>query len=173
MTAGSACARMAGMSHIPINHPLRPLYRTAAGIVGGFTLVFGIRGFLASRGLDFFQQDDLPWVMWLRANPAFSLLSILAGAVLLLANLVGRNVAHWVNLGAGVMFTVAGLVMLALLNTNANFLGFSMVNCIMSFVFGLITLAAGLYGRVGSQEEKENVQESRRNDADREATAAS
>ena len=40
-----------------------------------------------------------------------------------------------------------GMLMLGLLRTDANFLGFSMTNCIVSFVLGTIVFAAGLYGR--------------------------
>ena len=32
------------MAHFPVNHPLRPLYRTLAGLVGAYLLVFGIVG---------------------------------------------------------------------------------------------------------------------------------
>jgi hypothetical protein len=49
------------------------------------------------------------------------------------------------------VFTFVGLLMLALLQTNANFLGFSMVNCIVSFVLGMVVFAAGLYGKTGSE----------------------
>jgi hypothetical protein len=161
------------MSHIPINHHLRPLYRTAAGLVGAYALLFGIRAFFAASGLDFFQRDHLPWVMWLRANPAFAVLSIFAGVVLVIANLVGRNVDHFVNLAAGVVFNVVGLAMLALLQTDANFLGFSMVNCIVSFVFGVITLAAGLYGKAGSPEAARAEHHFTHGDTDRKVSAAS
>jgi hypothetical protein len=39
--------------------------------------------------------------------------------------------------------------MLGLLRTNANFLGFTVTTCIVSFVLGSIVFAAGLYGRTG------------------------
>jgi hypothetical protein len=147
---------MAGMPllHTPVNHHLRPLYRTLAALAGLYVLVFGIVGIVRSSGLPAFEQDGLPWVLGLRANPAFAVLSIVAGAVLLLANLIGRNFDHLVNLAASVVFLLVGMAMLALLQTNANFLGFSMVNCIVSFILGLLTGIAGLYDKVGSTDDE-------------------
>src|SRR6266545_4114447 len=118
------------MLHTPVNHHLRPLYRTLAGLAGVYVLLFGIIGLVQTRGLDFFAQHDLPWVLGLRTNPAFSILSI-----------------------------GAGLVMLVLQRTDANFLGFSVSNCVASFILGIITGTAGLYGKVGSVE-TESAEES-------------
>ena len=44
------------------------------------------------------------------------------------ARVIGGNVDHWINLVAGVVFLVAGMVMMALMQTDANFLNFSMVD---------------------------------------------
>src|ERR687885_21968 len=111
------------MLHIPINHHLRPLYRTLAGLGGLYVLVFGVMGLFASTHLPLFAQPHdhkLPWVLGLRTNLAFSVLSIIVGLILL--------------------------------QTNLNFLGFSMINCIVSFILGTTFLLAGLYGRVGPTE---------------------
>ena len=139
--------------HIPINHHLRPLYRAIAGFGGLYVLVFGIMGFVASRGLPWFAQPHdhkLPWVLGLRTNLAFSVLSIVVGLALLVANVVGRNLDHYINLAAGGVFMLAGMAMMALLQTDLNLLGFSMVNCVVSLLLGTLFLAAGLYGRVGT-----------------------
>jgi hypothetical protein len=140
------------MAHIPINHPLRPVYRVLSGLVGLYVLVFGIVGYARTNDLDFFGRHG-EWVLWLRTNPAFSVLSIIAGIVVLGAALIGRNLFAYVNLVAGIVFLVAGMAMMTLLQTDANILAFSMITCIMSFIFGLIFFAAGLYGKVGSVEE--------------------
>jgi hypothetical protein len=136
--------------HTPVNHHLRPVYRALAVFAGLYVLVFGIVGVIQSRGLAAFAQHDLPWVLGLRTNPAFAILSVAAGAVILLGNFIGRNVEHFVNLTAGVVFLVAGFAMLLLLQTSANFLGFSMVNCVVSFILGLVVGMAGLYDKVES-----------------------
>lgn len=140
------------MAHIPINHPLRPVYRVLSGLVGLYVLVFGIVGYARTNDLDFFSRHG-EWVLLLRTNPAFSVLSIIAGVVVLGAALIGRNLFTYVNLAAGVVFLVAGMAMMTLMQTDANILAFSMVTCIMSFIFGMIFFAAGLYGKVGTAEE--------------------
>jgi hypothetical protein len=70
---------------------------------------------------------------------------------MLAAVVIGRNIDHYMEIAAGFVFMLAGLVMLALLQTNANFLGFSMVNVVVSFVLGTVVFAAGLYGKTGSE----------------------
>jgi len=135
------------LTHLPVNHPLRNLYRAAAALIGAGVLVFGIVGFTRTRGTALFAQDHLPWVLGLRTNLAFALLSIVSGAVLLVCAVVGRNLDHVVNFLGGIVFMAVGMLMLGLLRTDANFLGFSMTNCIVSFVLGTIVFAAGLYGR--------------------------
>jgi hypothetical protein len=79
---------------------------------------------------------------------AFALLSIVAGAGLLLSTVIGGNLDYLVNLVGGVAFMVVGMLMLSLLQTDANILGFTVTNCIVSFVLGSIVFTAGLYGRV-------------------------
>jgi hypothetical protein len=141
------------MAHIPINHPLRPLYRALSGLIGLYVLVFGIVGYVRTSDLDFFTRHG-EWALGLRTNPAFSVLSIIAGLAVVAGTLIGRNVFVLVNLVAGIVFLVAGIAMMTLLQTDANILAFSMVNCIMSFIFGMVFLAAGLYGKVGSTDDE-------------------
>jgi len=138
------------LAHLPVNHPLRPLYRTLAALVGGYSLVFGIIGFTQTRGTALFAQEHLPWVLGLRTNLAFALLSIASGAVLVVCAVIGRNLDFLVNVLGGLLFMAVGVLMLGLLRTDVNFLGFSMVNCVVSFVLGTLVFAAGLYGRSGT-----------------------
>ena len=135
--------------HLPINHPLRGLYRSLGALAGLYVLVFGIVGFTQTRGTALFAQAHLPWVLGLRTNLAFALLSILGGLILLFGVLVGRNLSFLVSLGGGVVFMVVGMLMLGLLRTDANFLGFTVTTCIVSFILGSIIFTAGLYGRTG------------------------
>jgi len=134
---------------LPVNHPLRPVYRVLAGLVGGYSLVFGIVGVAQTRGTALFAQSHLPMALGLRTNPAFAYLSILAGAVVIVAALIGRNLDYLVNLVGGLLYMVVGLLMLALLQTDANYLGFTMTTVIVSFILGTVVFAAGLYGRTG------------------------
>ena len=50
---------------------------------------------------------------------------------------------------------VAGVAMMALMQTDANFLNFSMSTVVVSLVFGLLLLTAGLYDKVGTAEDAE------------------
>jgi hypothetical protein len=134
------------MSHIPVNHPLRPLYRALAALIGIYVLVFGIIGFARTLGDDLFGRVDVT-VLGLRTNLAFSAMSVVAGVALIGAAYVGRNVDRFVNLWGGQAFMVVGLAMLALLSTDLNVLNFSMSTVIVSFVLGTVLFSAGLYGR--------------------------
>ena len=141
------------MSHIPVNHRLQPWYRMLAGACGVFVLVFGIIGTINTVGDPLFHRGA-DTVFGLRLNLAFAIISIIVGAVIVLGALIGRNVDHFINMvGAGV-FLVAGVLMMGLLQTNANFLNFRMGTCIVSFLIGTVLLVAGLYGRVGDEAEE-------------------
>lgn len=137
-------------AHFPINHRLRPVYLLLSGVAGLYMLVFGVVGFVQTSGAPFFTREQAEWVLGLRTNPAFSLLSLVAGVVVLGANLVGRNLAHLVNQLAGIALTTVGLAALAVLQTEANVLAFSMVNVIVTFILAGITGTASLYDRVGT-----------------------
>lgn len=141
------------MAHIPVNHHLRPLYRTLALLAGVYVLAFGIVGVTRTGGLAYFARDGLPEVLGIRANRAFAVLSIAAGILIVLGAIVGRNLDHWINLVGGVIFLVAGMAMMTLLQTDANLLGFTMSTCVVSFVIGLVLFAAGLYGKTGTGRE--------------------
>ena len=141
--------RRDNMSHIPVNHHLRPVYRVLAALVGIYVLVFGAVGFVGTTGEPAFERGSMT-ALGLRTNLAFSVASLVAGAVILLAVFVGRNVDHMVNMWSGIVFLAAGMAMLGLLRTDLNVLNFSMATCIASFVIGMVLLAAGLYGKMGS-----------------------
>lgn len=153
------------MAHLPVNHPARPFLRVLAAVIGLYILVFGIVGFVDTQGLSFFDRGD-NWALGLRTNPAFSLLSILAGVVLVAGAAYGRNVDHFINLTGGVVFLLAGIVMMTLLRTDANLLNFAMPNCIVSFLIGLGLLHAGMYGKTGPPELAEAEDRLRHGDLD-------
>jgi hypothetical protein len=134
------------MSHIPVNHHLRPLYRVLAGLAAVYLVVFGVAGAVRTGGRDFFAHDAVS-ALGLRTNLAFSVASIVAGALILIAVFVGRNIDALVNTWGGIGFMAAGLVELALLRTDLNVLNFSLATVIVSFVIGVLLFSAGLYGR--------------------------
>ncbi|MFJ8576874.1 DUF4383 domain-containing protein [Micromonospora sp. NPDC093277] len=149
------------MAHFPVNHPARPLYRVLAGLIGLYILAFGVYGVVLTwnRGL-FGRGSD--WALGLRTNLAFSLVSVIFGAFLLIGASRRGNLGHYMNLTAGVVFLFTGLLMMSVLQTTANFLNFSMSTVIVSLLFGLVLLATGLYDKVGPPEHAAAEHERRR-----------
>lgn len=137
------------MAHFPVNHPLRPLYRTLAGLVGLYVLVFGILGVVETWGEPLFAREST-WVLGLRTNLAFSLMSVVFGAIIVIGSFTGGNIGHYMSLTIGVIFLLAGLGMMAVMHTDLNLLNFSMATVIVSLIFGLLFLTTGLYDKVGS-----------------------
>jgi hypothetical protein len=156
--------------HLPISHRLRPLYRFLAGLTGLYVLVFGIVGAVVSRGHSFTSRDHI-YALGLRTNLAFSILSIIVGAIVLLGVIVGRNVDHILNLVGGLVFMLAGMFMLILLQTQLNLLNYTVSSSVVSFIIGLVLFTAGLYSRIGSREEIE-AEERRRTTSPTAAAAA-
>jgi hypothetical protein len=156
-------------THLPINHWLRPFYRTLAAIAGGYCLAFGIAGVIRSHGHAFFAQSGI-WALGLRTNMAFAILSIIVGSLVLGAALIGRNVDQRLNLIGGPIYLVVGVLMLALMDSDANFLNFGISTSIVSFVIGIVLLTAGLYGHVSTPDDArrhEEFRHSRRGDPTR------
>ncbi len=143
------------MAHTPINHPLRGFYRFLSALAGLYVLVFGVVAFTKTKGEPLFSQTHTAWALGLRSNLAFAIISIIAGAVILVAAMLGRNIDHFVFLWGGGVFMIMGIVMLLLLESDSNFLAFSMSNCIVSFIIGSILVTAGLYTKSGTAEQAE------------------
>lgn len=139
------------MAHIPVNHPARGLYRVIAGFIGLYVLVFGIVGVVQTWGEPLFARDS-QWVLGLRTNLAFALASVGFGAMLIFGAVNRGNLGHYLNLTAGGVFLVTSLAMMSVLQTDANFLNFSMSTVVISMLFGLALLATGLYDKVGTEE---------------------
>ena len=137
------------MSHIPVNHHLRPSTGCSPRSPGSTCLVFGALGFVETSGGAAFDQGNVT-VLGLRTNLAFSIASVVAGAVILLALFVGRNVDYLVNLCGGIAFLVRRHGDAGAAADRPNVLNFSMATCIVSFVIGMVLFSAGLYGKIGS-----------------------
>ncbi len=139
--------------HLPINHRLAGFYRFLAGLVGLYVLLFGILGAALVWGDPLFDRGGT-LSFGLRTNLAFSLLSIVVGVIVLLGSVIGGNPAHYLNLFGGGVFWLAGLVMLVLLQTEANILNFTVSTCVVSFLIGTVLVLAGLYGKRGTAAEE-------------------
>jgi hypothetical protein len=140
------------MAHIPVNHPARPIYRLIAGLIALYILIFGIFGLFETADDDLFSRNS-HWVLGLRTNLAFSLVSVVFGLIVLFGAVHRGNLGHLMNLTAGVVFLATSLAMMTVLQTEANILNFSMSTVIVSMLFGLLFLATGLYDKVGPPEQ--------------------
>ncbi|OKI42268.1 DUF4383 domain-containing protein [Micromonospora sp. CB01531] len=149
------------MPHLPVNHPARPLYRVLSGIIGLYILVFGVYGVFLTAGESLFARGS-HWALGLRTNLAFSIVSVLFGAFLLIGASRRTNLGHYMNLTAGVVFLVTSIAMMSVLQTTANILNFSMSTVVVSMLFGLILLATGLYDKIGPPEHAEAEMRRRR-----------
>jgi hypothetical protein len=144
--------RMPMFGHLPLNHRFRNLYRFLAALTGLYVLVLGIAGLSASWGKGVFARDAAV-ALGLRTNVAFSILSIVVGAAVLIGIILNHNWDHLLNLFGGLAFLLAGMLMLGLLQTDLNVLNFTVGKCVVSFLIGLVLFTAGLYTRVGSAEQ--------------------
>ena len=160
------------MSHLPVDHPLRGLYRGLALLIGAGLVLFGVLGYLNTSDLDFFDQDG-ERVLGLTTNPAFSLMSIVAGLVVMIGTLLGRNIDVQVNRVFGGIFMVGGLAMLCVIRTPANYLASSVTNVIVSFLMGMVLVAAGVYSTSSRRRTKVPAPGSAKAKSDQDATATS
>ncbi|AGL21068.1 DUF4383 domain-containing protein [Actinoplanes sp. N902-109] len=139
------------MAHYPLNHHLRTPYRLLAGVAGLYLTLAGILGIAVSSGDDFFGRVAGDWALGLRFNPAGAWVTTLLGVAVLVAAARGGNAHHRANVILGWALIGVAMVMLAVIQTDANILDFSMVNVIVVTLIGLAVLTAGLYGKVGSE----------------------
>ena len=97
------------MAHFPVNHPARPLYRVLSGLIGLYILVFGVWGVFETWGDSLFSRESTT-ALGLRTNLAFSLVSVVFGAFLLIGASRRGNLGHYMNLTAGAVFLVTGIL---------------------------------------------------------------
>ncbi len=134
-------------THLPVNHQMRGLWRVLSTLAGLYILIFGIAGFVQTSGMETFDTTG-ERVLGLTTNPGFSVISIVVGAIIMVASIVGRNIDVTVNLVMGVIFALAGLFSLAFLRTSLNYFAFSVTDCVVSYILGTIVGVSALYGRV-------------------------
>ena len=140
------------MAHNPVNHPLRPIYRAIAGIVGVYFIVFGVLGLIltADEGL-FGRAGDS--VFGQGTNLFWSIVSIVLGVVVVAATVLGRNRDVLVDTYVGWALLVIGSFSLAVIRTDANFLDFSVSTVIVCYLAGLALILAGLYSKTAPMEQ--------------------
>ncbi len=140
------------MAHIPVNHPLRPMYRLAGFVAGAYLVVFGIIGFATTAGENFTGHTG-ERVLGQSSNMLWSIISFVIGALMLLGAAIGRNIDVAVNKYLGWALLVVGSFAMATIRTDANFFGFSMSTVIVTYLVGLLMIAIGLYSKVAPPSE--------------------
>lgn len=148
------------MSHTPVNHPARPVYRAIGGLVGLYFIVFGVLGIFASAGDEMLAQNDTK-VLGQGTNLGYSLLTIVLGVVILVGVVIGRNLDVLINQWMAYALIGLGLAELAFLQTDANIFNFSITTDVVVLTLALVLLMAGMYGKVGSDEDHEAWQKAR------------
>ncbi|MGC4852119.1 DUF4383 domain-containing protein [Micromonospora sp. DT4] len=148
------------MAHTPINHPARPIYRAIGGLTGLYLVVFGVLGIIASAGNEVLAQDDTK-VLGQGTNLGLSLLCVLLGLVVLVGAGLGRNIDVAINQWTAYSLMVIGLGALAFIRTDANIFNANILTVIVVLSASLVLLMAGMYGKVGTDEEAEAFQKAR------------
>jgi hypothetical protein len=85
---------------------------------------------------------------------AFSILSIVSGAVILGGLVIGHNLDQFIDYWGGILFLVVPTVMMTVLRTDGNVLNFSITTVIVSYVIGMVLFGSGLYIKVGTEEDR-------------------
>lgn len=148
------------MAHTPVNHPARPIYRAIGGLVGLYFVVFGVLGIITSAGNDVLAQNDTT-ALGQGTNTGYSLLAVLLGLMILAGTVIGRNLDVAINQWVAYALIVLGLAELAFIRTDANIFNFSIATVIVTLVLALVLLMVGMYGKVGSEQEKEAWEKAR------------
>lgn len=136
--------RSAEVSASPGAHPVQLVHRIGSTVLGVGLIGFGFLGLLDMP--TFFGPGGR--TMGMGSNGALAVLSVLVGALLLLAAARGGRASSTVSIVVGALFLLSGFVHLAILDTAANLLGFGLPNVFFSFAAGLLLLTLGAYGRI-------------------------
>lgn len=142
--ASVGSSRMSTRLSRPEN-PVAAVHRGGAALLGLGLLIFGGLG-LANQLAYFSTQGSS--VLGLSSNGLLSTISVVVGAILIGAAATGGVLASTVTAAIGALFLLSGLLNLAVMDTDLNFLAFRIENVFFSLVVGMVLLTIGLYGRV-------------------------
>jgi hypothetical protein len=140
------------MAHIPVNHPMRPLYRALSALCGVYLILFGIVGLIVTPGDGLFGRPD-GRVLGQGANLFWSILAIIIGALVVVATVLGRNLDVEVEKYVGWGLLVVATYELAVSRTDANFLKFTIATVVVTYIVGLVLITSSLYSKVAPTEE--------------------
>jgi len=150
---------------LPVDHRLAQVYRAGAGLMGLLLLIWGCFGLAGDAG---FLSTHGKQIAGMSSNGALGVLSVVFGGILVIAAVIGGNIASWTNMIVGAVFFLAGFVGLIALDSSWNHLAFRMANVLFSFVFGLVIATFGMYGRVSGHLPHDNPYWQQRHGGERE-----
>lgn len=136
---------MDGQRNQNAHNALDLVHRIGAAVIGAGIALFGVLGIVNS--LDYFSTSG-ERVAGLSTNGLLSTVSLVTGAILVLAALRGGRTASTTTIVIGTLFLLSGLLNLLVLDTELNLLAFAIPNVVFSLVTGMVLLFLGLYGRV-------------------------
>jgi len=136
------------MSHLPVDHPLRGLYRGLTIVTGAASVAYGATALATTSGNGFTDSEgEKVWGLMV-ANPAAGVFWIVVGGIALLAALVGRNVDAKVNSVLGPVLWVVGTIGLIFIRNGDNFLAFTVTSVCAMYLLGTLWFTAALYSGV-------------------------
>jgi hypothetical protein len=135
------------MAHNPVNHPLRPIYRALGFLAGAYLVVFGIVGLIQTSGHDFTGHTGVR-VLGQESNLLWSIITLILGAIIVTAAVIGRNADTETDRFLGWGLLVLGSYGLATSRTDANFFGFSIATVVVTYLIGLALIVTSLYSKV-------------------------
>jgi hypothetical protein len=135
------------MAHTPVNHPLRPVYRALGVLSGLYLVLFGVLGIVETGSAGLFAVGDGE-ALGQGTNLAWSIVSIVGGAIIALAGIAGRNIDVAVFAYAGWGMLGVGTFMLAAIRTDVNIFNFSIGTVIVTYTIGMLLITSGLYSKV-------------------------
>ena len=135
-------------SRLDTRHPVFWVHRLGAIAVALILFAFAALGFASGTG---FVTDHGAHALGMTGNGLLSTISVIVGAILVVAAVRGGPAASTTCAVIGGLFVLSGLVNLALVDGPYNFLAFTLPNIMFSFVVGIILLFVGLYGRASGR----------------------
>jgi hypothetical protein len=135
------------MAHNPVNHPLRPTYRVLGLAAGAYLVLFGIIGLIQTSGESFTGHTGVR-VFGQQSNMLWSLITIVLGALVIGAGVLGRNLDVAGDKFIGWALLAFGSFELATSRTDASFFGFSISTVVVTYLVGLVLIMVSLYSKV-------------------------
>ena len=123
---------------------LDALHRVGGLVLGLGLGAFGIVGIVNRIGM-FSTRGQV--VLGLSSNRLLSIISLVVGAILIVAAIRGGRLSSTVIVVVGITFMLAGIGSVLVLDSDLNVLAFGMPNAIFSLVAGGMLLILGAYGR--------------------------